>query len=439
MSETSLVKIKDIILGERAREDYGDLQGLSESLSKFGQLQPIVVMRNRSDDKLQLIAGGRRYSAAMMLQWEEIEVKFFSELSDLEKLEIELEENLSRKDFEWAEEVKLTKQITEIKKKLALEKGEKWTQEDSAQAINISTATLKRDLELAEAIEKNPEIAKAESKSKASTLVRRMKSAESRKMSNLAIPVSTISKTEMLGIHKGDSREILKDIPSHSVDLIIADPPYAIEFNTKERNDQYVETYGDLLVDEIRQVMAIVEPVMEECARILKPGGHIYLFFGIQHYQSFYSSLEMTWRLNVHSTPLFWIKKSGENYKPYHRFTVNYESFFFGYKSTEEENPKIKYPMREFNSQHNATFENHSLSLKKKEHPAQKPLSLYKEIISLSSQEGDVVLDPFLGSGISLVAAKQMGREVVGVEMLDVWYELARHNLNNFESYKEGE
>ena len=423
--------VKNIKMGERAREDYGDLDSIKDSLERFGQLHPIVVT-----DELVLISGGRRLTAAMLLGWDEIEVKNFGELTETEKLELELEENLIRKDLTWQESVSLKKSINELKKTQAIEKGEKWTNEDTSELLDESSSKLAKDLELAEAVEKFPEITKCKTKQEARTLSRRKKSAETRLIQNALIPKEMLSENEIFGIHKGDSREILKDIPDNTADLIIADPPYAIDFPSKERNQQFIDTYGDLLVDEIRQVMAIVEPVMEECARILKPGGHLYLFFGIQHYNSFRSALELTWMLNVQSTPLFWIKSSGENYKPYHRFTVNYESFFFAWKHKDEDSKK-NFTQNEFSKPHVSTFENHKLNKTKKEHPAQKPLSLYKDIIETSSHKGDVVLDPFLGSGISLTAAKQLDRKIIGVEMLEDWYQLARNNVNNFADYKE--
>ena len=427
----SKVSVRKINMGDRAREDYGDLTSLSESLKKFGLLHPIII-----SDKNELIAGGRRLSAAMLLQWEEIEVKYYNDLTPLEQKEVELEENIARKDLTWDEEVALKKKITEIKRELAEEKGEDWTVEDTANVLGEEKRNTYRDIELANDLENHPELKDCKTKGEARTKARRIKNAKQREKMAALMPSVQLSTESFLGIHKGDCREVLKDIPSHSVDLIIADPPYGIQFDEKERNDSYIATYGDGLVDERQEVMSIVEPTMEECARILKPGGHIYLFFGIQHYFHFMSALEHTWMLKVQQTPLFWIKSSGENYKPYHRFTVNYEACLFAWKFKNVECTD-KYKQKELNKAHMCTFENHPLSIGKKEHPAQKPLSLYKEIIELSSNEGDIILDPFLGSGISLVTALQLKRKVIGIESLTEWYNLALHNYNNYAKYEE--
>ncbi len=430
MSSTQKL-VEEIKIGDRAREDYGDLESLKDSMTKFGQLHPIIITNNN-----KLVAGGRRLSAALLLDWEYIEVKYFNDLSELERKEIELEENLIRKDLEWHETVKLRDQINKIKKQIAEERGESWKVEDTADFVGTRRDILQKDIDLARDMREFPELLECKNKNEAKTKARRLKSAVSRKMKNAIIPHEVINKDNMLGVFHGDCREILKKIPSNSVDLIIADPPYAINFDEKERNERFIDTYGESFTDELREVMEIVEPAMEECARVLKPGCHIYLFFGIQHYNAYYCALELTWRMNTQKTPLFWIKGSGENYKPYHRFTVNYEACFFSWKYREEESEKIRYEQREFNKPHNCTFE-HSLKVGKKEHPAEKPLSLYKEIIEISSNEGDIVLDPFSGSGKSGIAAKQLGRKIILIEQLEEWYDLSKHNVDNAEDYFE--
>jgi DNA modification methylase len=426
----NLVPIDDIIMKDRAREDYGDLDALQASMAKYGQLHPIVI----TEDK-HLVAGGRRYSAAILLGWDDIEVKYFEGLTPLERKEIELEENLIRKDLEWQETVNLRKSINELKGEIAKEKGESWKVEDTAKVLDVSRQALQEDLDLAKSMEEFPDVVKCKTKKEAKTKARRLKRAQSRAIQNEIFHAQVQTKDEMLGIKHGDCLEILKSIPSHSVDLIISDPPFGIDFDQKERNDQFITTYGEV-EDTTNIVRDIVEPSIEECARILKPGCHMYLFFGVQHAFQVYMALEATFILKTQKTPLFWLKGSGENYKPYHRFTVNYESFYFSWKAKEDENPNIKYEQKEFNKTHTCTFP-YQGKTGKKEHPAQKPIALYRDLLELSSQENDIVLDPFLGSGISLVAAKQMGRRVIGIEQHEDWYNLALHNLNNAEEYDE--
>ena len=100
------VPIKDIIVRKRIRREMGDIEGLAESLKRYGQITPIVI-----SNKNVLIAGGRRLAAAKHLGWRTINA-IISETSDeLERLELEVEENVQRRDFTMEEVAEATKKI----------------------------------------------------------------------------------------------------------------------------------------------------------------------------------------------------------------------------------------------------------------------------------------------------------------------------------------
>ncbi len=88
------VKIDEIIIKKRIRKNLGDLQPLMESMSKFGQLNSIVI-----NSKMQLIAGHRRLEAAKKLGWKYINAVIIENKKRADILEIEIEENVQRKDF----------------------------------------------------------------------------------------------------------------------------------------------------------------------------------------------------------------------------------------------------------------------------------------------------------------------------------------------------
>lgn len=88
------ISLEDIEVGERRREDYGDLSGLAASIQRYGMIHPIVV-----DSEKRLVVGGRRLEAARILGWKQIEARDHGELTEEELREIELEENLRRKDL----------------------------------------------------------------------------------------------------------------------------------------------------------------------------------------------------------------------------------------------------------------------------------------------------------------------------------------------------
>ena len=89
-----LVQIKDIKIRKRVRKDLGNLEDLKDSLRTYGLLNPITINR-----RYELIAGERRLQAATQLGWTNIQANIVDNLTDIEQLEMELEENNQRKEF----------------------------------------------------------------------------------------------------------------------------------------------------------------------------------------------------------------------------------------------------------------------------------------------------------------------------------------------------
>lgn len=96
------IGIYEIKVGTRRREQFGDIAELAASIAKHGLIQPIVI-----DAKDNLVAGERRLRACRELEWTEVSVRRLGDLTPIELREIELEENLRRKDLTAAEKSKL--------------------------------------------------------------------------------------------------------------------------------------------------------------------------------------------------------------------------------------------------------------------------------------------------------------------------------------------
>ncbi len=88
------ISIKKIKVRKRIRKEMGDLSNLVESIKANGLLNPIII-----NDKYELLAGYRRLRAVKRLGWKTVEVKIVNVKDKLSKLNIELDENMSRKDF----------------------------------------------------------------------------------------------------------------------------------------------------------------------------------------------------------------------------------------------------------------------------------------------------------------------------------------------------
>ncbi|MCL2066157.1 MAG: ParB N-terminal domain-containing protein [Treponema sp.] len=100
------IPIEDIVVKKRIRKDMGDIEALAESLKRFGQITPIVISKNN-----QLIAGGRRLEAAKLLGWRTINAVVSESSTELERLELEVEENVQRREFSMEEVADASKKI----------------------------------------------------------------------------------------------------------------------------------------------------------------------------------------------------------------------------------------------------------------------------------------------------------------------------------------
>jgi ParB family chromosome partitioning protein len=100
------IPVGDIIVKKRIRRDLGDIESLAESLKRYGQISPIVISK-----KNVLIAGGRRLEAAKRLGWRTINTVVSESASELARLELEVEENIQRRDFNMDEVAEATRKM----------------------------------------------------------------------------------------------------------------------------------------------------------------------------------------------------------------------------------------------------------------------------------------------------------------------------------------
>nr|WP_288830096.1 ParB N-terminal domain-containing protein [uncultured Clostridium sp.] len=107
-----ILKINDVKIGQRVRDEYGDMQALADSIREHGLLHPIVV-----DSDYNLIAGCRRLLACERIGLKEIEAKVLEDISEKELRVLELEENIRRKDLTALERSKNLVELAEIKER----------------------------------------------------------------------------------------------------------------------------------------------------------------------------------------------------------------------------------------------------------------------------------------------------------------------------------
>lgn len=412
-----LVKVADIVVGERARKvfEIGELMG---SIKNLGLIQPIVVER-REDGRYQLLAGERRLKSCTLLQWEKIPCILKEGLDDKERLLVELEENMRRRKLEWPEEVELLRRVDELKREVegeavqGLSGSEGFSLAKLAGMRGKSIGSTSMDLKLAKALRDNPELVDVVKGMPKVAAMRKIEQEEAREKAIRMQEQGTITITDEL--IRGDCREELGKMEEGSVDLLLTDIPFGVSemdaSKKKRASDSNTLLYrsslrehDNLSEDEMKELMKETIPLMY---RVLRPSSHIYMFFGIQYYEFLMVELRTSGFL-MEDVPIVWYK--GRVTAPFRGYSPQpcYEVILFGHKPPREKrlNRPIKY-----------LVEVKMVEAKDKLHVFEKPEELLELFIDISTIPGDVVLDPFAGSGSTLVAGKKMGRSVKGIEI----------------------
>lgn len=402
------VRIADIVVGERFRKEYGDIQSLALSMSKHGLLHPIVV-----DDSLNLIAGGRRLQAAMSLAWPEIECNRLAELDEFRRRELELEENVCREDLSWQERVSLVGEIHRLNIAIYGPKEKRqrtdlgvggWGFSETAETLKESRSNVMRDVELDQAIKANPDLALE--KNKFTAYKKHRTSIERALREELAKRVVESSPDLTVPLENVDCRALLRALPANSVSLCITDPPWGVDYEN--------ETFDDAFSDSLD----LMDQVFRELSRVLVSDAHVYVFFATKLYHPVKEALSKYFFVN--NVPLVWVKDRGGLGDWDYKYTNNYETIFYCWQKSATGTRKL--------SKRSDAVLTYPLPTTRI-HPTEKPVSLLRYLIEMSTVEGELVLDPFAGSASTLIAALQTKRRCLGAEKDPDMYKLARTRL----------
>jgi len=229
-------------------------------------------------------------------------------------------------------------------------------------------------------------------------------------------------------IIQGDCREVLARLPEKSVDLIFADPPYNLQLqNTLRRPDLSEVAAVDDHWDQFTDFAAYDQFTREwlvACRRVLKDTGtlwvigsyhNIYRVGSIVQDLGFWFLNDVIWVktnpmpnfrgvrfTNAHET-LLWCKKS----KDQKRYTFHYHAMKM---ANDEKQMRSDWPLALCTGRERIKVDGEKL------HTTQKPEALLYRVILASSNPGDVILDPFFGTGTTGAVAKKLGRHFIGIE-----------------------
>ena len=249
-------------------------------------------------------------------------------------------------------------------------------------------------------------------------------------------------------IANGNSLEIIKTIPSKTFDLVFADPPYFLQIDKKLKrpDDSKVNGVHDKWdqFEDFKHYDNFCKTWLTECKRVLKDNGSIWVIGSYHNIfrlgyllqnLDYWILNDVIWRknnpmpnfkgtrfTNAHET-LIWASKSKKS-----KYTFNYQSL------------KCLNDDLQMRSDWMIPICNGKERLKKngkKVHSTQKPEALLHRIILATTNKGDAIFDPFLGTGTTAVVAKKLGRKYFGIEKDKKYFKAANYRINKTQIIEE--
>lgn len=230
----------------------------------------------------------------------------------------------------------------------------------------------------------------------------------------------------------GDCLEIMKNIPDNCVDCIITDPPYNLGQFMHNRNTNLVKMranqfayagWDNLEYEEWEKSMI---DFLKECSRVLKKGGSLIVFMAVIKVADIIKFTQGTGL--YYKTTGVWHKTNPMPRNMNIHFINSTESWlYFINKDTSGTFNNDGKPVHDF-------IESSVCPLSEKKHgkhPTQKPLKILTQLIEIVTNTNDVILDPFMGSGSTCVAAHRLGRKYIGIELDKGYYNIAKARIDD--------
>lgn len=216
-------------------------------------------------------------------------------------------------------------------------------------------------------------------------------------------------------ILNGDSLEILKTLDDGSVDVVITDPPYGVNYVSNASKYDNTITKRGLLNDGIEAF-----ELLDKTCKILQDktadNAHLYFFCSWPVFSKFETIISKYFTIK---TPLVWDKKSFAKGDLYNDWANQTELIIYCVKGK-----------KGFNKRKGNVLSFTRLHTSKMVHPTQKPTELIKELLSASAYKNDFVVDPFMGSGSTIKACNEMNIKSLGIELDKEMFNIANAFIN---------
>jgi DNA modification methylase len=205
----------------------------------------------------------------------------------------------------------------------------------------------------------------------------------------------------------GDCLDVMRSVPSASVDLVVTDPPYRMTKTGNSCRPNYMPN-GEILECDVPNTKLW----FSEVYRVLNNDSHFYTFVNINEIHSYLNVAEEI-GFKLHNI-LSMIKNTKMPNRWYLKYTENVLFFRKG-KSFAINDMKS----RDYEFVSTPTIKTGKI------HPTEKPINFIQNLIKNSSKENNLILDPFIGSGTTAIAAENTGRRWIGIERDPTYFGLA--------------
>lgn len=219
---------------------------------------------------------------------------------------------------------------------------------------------------------------------------------------------------EEVTLYLGDSRQVLATLGRDAIDLIVTDPPYGQNY-LSNRGGNHAKISGD---DGTLDVPA----VLSQACRILRRGRHAYVFgpSNLVEGTPLAAAVELIWDKQVvgmGDLSLPWSRSHEPiTFAVYEPSKANRDKGYGGLAARLRQGSVLRVPRTN--------------GAATRRHPTEKPVQLLRHLIESSSVWGETVLDPFVGVGSTLVAARAEGRRAIGIEIDEKYCEIAAQRLS---------
>jgi DNA modification methylase len=226
----------------------------------------------------------------------------------------------------------------------------------------------------------------------------------------------------------GDAIEVMRKLPSLSVDLVIADPPYNLGKDYGNNRD----------VKAWHEYEQFTNQWLTEAIRLMKPTASIYIFMGVRFISNLFKLLEDEFKLNFNGW-ITWHYTQGMGRK--RGFSPRHEDILYFTKTDDYtfNLDSVRVPQKYFRKRNNMNGANpgdvwqfshvHYCSAEREKHPTQKPEALIERMIKASSNENDLVLDPFVGSGTTCRVANLLNRGWIGIDLNPDYIQMSKRRI----------